>query len=631
MNYDNAWLQTVFDRRFPELGLAPREEQRAMANYVQTSLTRGRHLLAEAGVGTGKSFAYLIPGIGHLRRTGLPLWVATRTIALQEQLVDKDLPMVQTLLREDFSTQLAKGKEHYLCPARLAIALKRPDHAPELSALSRWSRLTTTGDRAEAPPVPEAVWQTVNWGEVGPCARQCTRQATCPSFATRQGWQHAKGVLVTNHHQFFADMALRGSGGHLFALPGAIVLDEAHALLDAARDVLGHQTDLTELPAAARAAARQLPRQDPAGPRLTTLAAQLVDRLRHAIVWEASEEASRFAIRCDETLIALGEHLLDVAIATQEVLGGMPASPDRATAQARLERATAPLHGLVRPEVHVAWVEGDPVRRRAYRLASAPRDLAGLFKTRLFGREAPVILTSATLSLGGDFSYLETALGVTTPLTCSVGTPFDLSRQTRLYLPDDLPDPSVDADAFYAAALKRLEALLEATQGRALVLYTARTRASEGAKHLKAWGRFPILHQERPSAELLERFRTEGPSVLLGTAYWEGIDVPGEPLSCVVIVKLPFPVSDPVLDAERQEAEERGEDSFDSVLLPQMLMRLRQGTGRLIRRSSDRGVIAILDPRAVTRSYGDRVRESLPDAPVLSTLDAISDFLSGPR
>jgi ATP-dependent DNA helicase DinG len=214
------------------------------------------------------------------------------------------------------------------------------------------------------------------------------------------------------------------------------------------------------------------------------------------------------------------------------------------------------------------------------------------------------------------------------PLTCSVGTPFDLARQTRLYMPDGLPDPSENADAFYAAATRHLEALLEATQGRALVLYTARKRAAEAAKRLKAWGRFPILHQARPTAELLDRFRAEGPSVLLGTAYWEGIDVPGDPLSCVVVVKLPFPPSDPVLEAERERAVARGEDPFEAVLLPQMLLKLRQGTGRLIRRGTDRGVIAILDPRASTRSYRERIRASLPDAPVLSTLDEVTRFLA---
>ncbi len=631
MRYDNAWLQGIFDRRFPEKGLSPREEQRAMANYVQTALTRGRHLLAEAGVGTGKSFAYLIPGVGHMRRTGLPLLVATRTITLQEQLVGKDLPMVQTLLAEEFPYRLAKGKEHYLCPARLSAWLKRaPDREQRpasLRALAAWARTTATGDRSEAPEVPESVWQAVNWGENGPCARQCSRQATCPSFAERQRWQQATGVIVTNHHQFFADMALRASGGHLFALPGAIVLDEAHALMDAARDVLGHQSELSELPAAARTAASQLPRRDAAGKLLIDLAGRLHEELEPAIVWEASEEATRFALRCDEGLMALSERLVDVAIAAQEVLGGMPETAERATATSRLERAIAPLHGLIRPEAHITWVEGDLARRRPSLLASAPRDLAGLFKTRLFGREAPVILTSATLSLGGDFSYLTRELGVERPLTCSVGTPFDLARQTRLYMPDGLPDPSENADAFYAAATRHLEALLEATKGRALILYTARKRAADAAKHLKAWGRFPILHQARPTPELLERFRSEGPSVLLGTAYWEGIDVPGDPLSCVVVVKLPFPPSDPVLEAERERAVARGEDPFEAVLLPQMLLKLRQGTGRLIRRGSDRGVIAILDPRSATRSYRARILDSLPDAPRLSTLDAITRFL----
>lgn len=625
--YGNRWLQEVFDRRFPLRGLSPREEQRAMANYVQTALTTGRHLLAEAGVGTGKSYAYLIPGFAHLRRTGLPLLVATRTITLQEQLIGKDLPGLQELVGESFPFRLAKGREHYLCPARLSRELARNPQSTDLHALEDWAGTTRNGDRADAPPVPDRLWQTVNWSDRGPCARACSRPATCPSYVERQCWQHAEGFLVTNHHQFFADMALRATGGHLFALPGAIVLDEAHALLDAARDVLGHQAPLSEIESAARLAARALSRRDPLGTRLVDLAQRFVARLKPAIVWEASDEATRFAIRCDEGVIALAEQLADHAIAAQEVLGGLRENAEREMVLSRLEKAIAPIHGIMRPEAHIAWVEGDAVRRRPQLLASAPRDLASLFRTRLFGREAPVILTSATLSVGGDFAYLERELGLEHPLTCSVGSPFDLERQTRLYMPDDLPDPRRDPDAFYAAALRRLEDLLEATRGRALILYTSRKRAAQAAQRLKAEGRFPILHEDRPRPALLERFRKEGPSVLLGTAYWEGIDVPGESLSCVIVVKLPFPPTDPVLEAELEAARARGDDPFEAVRLPQMLLKLRQGTGRLIRRSSDRGVIAILDPRASIRNYRERVRESLPDAPHLDSLDAVRGFL----
>lgn len=628
MPYDHDWLQCVFDRLFPEAGMAVRDEQLAMANYVQAALAQNRHLLAEAGVGTGKTFAYLIPACAHQREHRAPVLIATHTITLQEQLVAKDIPAVSELLELPIKAQLAKGREHYLCPARLAAYQARhPVPDAEEARLYAWAEATETGDRAELGGLPSALWREVNWGDRGPCAAQCRQPDTCPSARTRQGWKTAQGVLVTNHHQFFADLALMGTGSHLFSLPGLIILDEAHALFDAAREVLGHRTSLHALQSAVKAAVLQSGKQAPQAAAAALAIEGFFDGLASRVEWGGAEEAERFAIAPDERLAAVSLMLYEQARTLQDHLGSLPRTSGRSQAIDALDRSVAPLLGLIRPAAHIVWAEGNRRTRKVSALASAPRDLAGIFRNRLFGREVPVVLTSATLSVDGDFSYFKQQVGLFNPLTCSVGSPFDYQRQARLYLPDDLPDPSADPDAFYQAATKRLKALLEATHGRALVLYTAKLRAEEAVRRLKGWGRYPVLYEERATPELIARFRGEAASVLVGTAYWEGLDVPGEALSCVIVVKLPFPATDPLVAAQEEEARAAGQDPFQAVLLPQMLLKLEQGAGRLIRRTSDRGVIAVLDPRASTRAYREQVLKSLPPAPHVADVKDVRSFL----
>ncbi|HEY9856878.1 MAG TPA: ATP-dependent DNA helicase [Stenomitos sp.] len=628
MAYGHDWLQCVFDRLMPEAGMAVRDEQLAMANYVQAALEQNRHLLAEAGVGTGKTYAYLIPALAHHHEHHRPVLIATHTITLQEQLVQKDLPAVSELIDLPIQAQLAKGREHFLCPERLAAYRKR--HAApsaEEARLYDWADATATGDRAERSGLSEALWRQVNWNDAGPCSRQCRHLDTCPSARVRQSWKTAQGVIVTNHHQFCADLALMGTGSHLFALPGLIILDEAHALFDAARDVLGHRTPLMALQAAVRTAILEAGQGYPQAAAAAAAVEGFFNGLSARVGWEASEEAERFEIRTDPVLGEAALRLYEGARELVEHLGSGPASDARTEAMDHLDRAIGPLLGLIRPEAHVVWAEGNRRTRQVAVLASAPRDLAGLFRNRLFGRGVPVVLTSATLSVDGDFTYFKEQAGLEHPLTCSVGSPFDFERQARLYLADDLPDPSADVDAFYQAATRRLKALLEATHGRALVLYTARTRAEDAVRRLKAWGRYPVLYEERATPELITRFREQTESVLVGTGYWEGLDVPGEALSCVIIVKLPFPAPDPLIAAQEAAARAAGQDPFQTILLPQMLLKLEQGAGRLIRRRSDRGVVALLDPRATSRAYRDQVLASLPPAPQLPDVAAVQAFL----
>jgi ATP-dependent DNA helicase DinG len=620
MAFDAAWLRQVFDRQLPLAGYAVREEQQAMAGYVQTALAKGRHLLAEGGVGTGKTFAYLIPLLAFLKERQAPVVIATHTIALQEQLVERDIPAVARLLSLPAPTLLAKGREHYMCKARLAeLRARHPQPRGDEAMLIDWGQRTMSGDRAQAPAVPDALWEKINWSEGGPCARGCRQAARCPSQAARKRWQQAEGIVVTNHHQLVADLIARAAGRTILPLPGALVIDEAHAFADAARQLLGARLRLKGVVGMQQAALAQGGGRGPVGTAWLAAGKAVEQLLPGRIRWRDDDEAQRFAVALDAPLEAELRRLVDGGLALLAHLDGLDARPARVEAAERLARALPALQALLAPDRHVAWIEGDGPARRAAELVTAPRDLAPILQQRLWNRPTPAILTSATLAPAEDFGPIRRELGVPQPLACAVGSPFDYERQARLYLPADLPDPGRDPDAFYLAAYDRLEALLDATRGRALVLFTSKRRAQEAHKRLAQRG---ALLQD-PGA--VATFVRDEASVLLGTAYWTGLDVPGETLSCVVIMKLPFPPPDPLIEARAGDA-----DVMEGVLLPDMLLRLKQGAGRAIRRETDRAVIAVLDPRAVTRSYADDVLASLPAAPVVEDLAEVASFLAPP-
>jgi ATP-dependent DNA helicase DinG len=325
--------------------------------------------------------------------------------------------------------------------------------------------------------------------------------------------------------------------------------------------------------------------------------------------WVDDDEAQRFAIALDAPLEAEVRRLVEGGIALLSHLDGLEARPARVDAAERLARALPALQALLAPDRHVAWIEGEGPTRRAVDLVTAPRDLAGIFAQRLWNRPVPAILTSATLAPAEDFEPIKRELGIPQPLACAVGSPFDYETQARLYLPSDLPDPGQDADAFYAAAFDRLEALLEATRGRALVLFTSKRRQAQAAQRLARFQ--PVIND-------VGRFLERPGAVLFGTGLWAGVDVPGEAVSCVVIVKLPFSPPDPLNEA-------RGD-----VLFSDMLLKLKQGAGRAVRSESDRAVIAVLDPRAKTRDYAEEVLLSLPPAPEVETLAEVASFLAPP-
>jgi ATP-dependent DNA helicase DinG len=603
MPFDAAWLRHVFDRQLPLSGYAVREEQQAMAGYVQTALAKGRHLLAEGGVGTGKTFAYLVPLLAYMKERQAPILIATHTIALQEQLVERDIPAVARLLSLPAPTLLAKGREHYLCKARLAeFRAKHPAPKGDEATLLDWGQRTMSGDRAQAPTVPDKLWEQVNWSDAGPCGRACRQAATCPSQAARKRWQQAEGIIVTNHHQLCADLVARAAGRAILALPGALVIDEAHAFADAARQLLGTRLRLKGLLPLQQAALAQAGGRGPVGTAWLGAGKAVDQLLPGRIRWSDEDEAQRFELALDAPLGAELRRVVDGGVALLAHLDGLDARPARVEAAERLARALPALQAVLAPERHVAWIEGEA--RRAHDLVTAPRDLAGILQPRLWNRPTPAILTSATL----DFAAAKRELGVPQPLVCAVGSPFDYDRQARIYLATDLPSPQ-DQEAFYEACYARLEQLVEISKGRALLLFSSKRRAADAQKRL---ARFGVVTQ-------VADYQADRSKVLIGTAYWTGLD---EQFSLVALVKLPFQPIDPLV-----QARAAGQDVMDAVLLPDMLLRLKQGAGRAIRREADRAVIAILDPR---QRYEEDVLEALPPAPVVRELAEVASFLSSP-
>ncbi len=628
-------------------GYEDRPQQVRMAVAVDEALRGRRHLVVEAGTGVGKSFAYLVPALRWASEGGGKVAVATSTIALQEQLVRKDLPTLARALPFEVPFALVKGRGNYLCARRLHLALEGGgDLFPDAEALSQlgairdWSRAdgarAGAGSLQDLPFVPrEDVWEAAR-AERGNCLQQA-----CPFYkgcAYQEGRRrtHAAGILVLNHHVLLADLALRRSGASFLPEVSAVVVDEAHDLEDTAAEHLGARLS-------SRGVAQVLGRlwNDRRG---TGLLARLPDPELRERVDAVRGEARRFFADLDRSLEARapGPVAIEGRFPLEESLASgleslAEAIRDRALAADGLDlqmelRARADALSASAAEAaaiaedpdddHVRWAEFG--KRGDASVSLAPIDVGPLLKTVLYDRFPTVVLTSATLSTGRppSFRYLRERLGLADAEEVSVGSPFDYVRQARVVVRTDLPDPATAGPA-YEAALP--EAVLEAvrrTRGGAFVLFTSyetmnRVAAATRA-HFEGDGLLVLVQGgDLPRTAMLERFR-ETDAVLFGvSSFWQGVDVPGDALRNVVIARLPFDVPTHPLQRARQARLERtGRSAFTHLSLPQAAIRLKQGFGRLIRRATDRGIVVILDPRIATKRYGRLLLESLPDCPV---------------
>ena len=621
-----------------------------MADAVAEAIAGRRALIAEAGTGTGKTFAYLVPALLY----GGKVIVSTGTKTLQDQLFQRDLPLVRDALALPVTLALLKGRANYVCHHHLERAaaegrLPSREDARHLPKIVAFARASDTGDRGALADVPEnaTIWPLVTSTRDNCLGANCAHHADCFVLKARKAALEAD-VVVVNHHLFFADVMLRDEGlAELLPACNTVVLDEAHQLPDTATLFFGEQLtagQLAELARDAEVAARTGARDVAELPDAASGMGPAIRKLRLALGDVPGKYAQRVAASREGFVAALDEltAALD-RLATELALFG-ERSEDIAHCAQRATEAAAQLArwraGLAQgpagegeaPPAWIRWVDATPM---GWQLHASPLSVAEVFAKQVAESGRAWIFTSATLAVGGDFSLYQRELGLADAATGCWESPFDYASQALLYVPRELPAPNSreHTEAVVASALP----VLRASGGRAFLLFTTlralsvarETIADAFAREGRAW---PLLVQgEGSRSELLAQFRELGNAVLLGSAsFWEGVDVPGAALSVVVIDKLPFaPPDDPLLAARLERLRVDGGNPFFDYQLPQAVIALKQGAGRLIRTETDRGVLMICDPRLTDKPYGKRIWRSLPPMRRTRELQDVEAFLAG--
>ncbi|NVB77537.1 MAG: ATP-dependent DNA helicase [Kofleriaceae bacterium] len=630
-----------------------RAEQRAMSRAVGKALDENRPLIVEAGTGTGKTLAYLIPAL----QSGKRVVVSTGTRALQDQIARHDIPLLRTILARPFNAVVLKGVANYVCRRRLAETVSRSGVNEQLTALVDWSETSQTGDRAEVEWLAESapLWTEVTTTPDARIGPRCPYFERCFVTQARRLAEKAELILV-NHHLYFADRALRAAHPGARVLPehDAVIFDEAHQLEDVATEHFGARVSTHKLALLVRDAHLALARMPLWTGRDAVDTIQAVERAGIALF-----SAVRGALigPDGDTRVPLPEGLFDQPDRQNAWFKLDTALEDLArTAEAESEPppdeeptddagARASLNGLARrarelrddlamiaeqrQRSHVYWGEARPTGTM---LTASPIEVSELVRRHIISSGPTPIFTSATLAAAGDFSYQRKRLGLDEADELLVPSPFDYARQAMLYVPRDLPAPSAD-DAFSAATATRTLELLKITGGRAFLLFTSHRALRDAATRLAGMPYPRLVQGDAPRAALVDRFRATPGAVLLGTSsFWEGVDVPGDALSLVIIDKLPFsPHTDPLIAARMQACAEAHLDPFQTIQLPAAAIALKQGFGRLIRRRDDRGIVAILDSRIVTRTYGRTFLDTLPAGlPRTSAIEQIKRWWASP-
>ena len=618
-------------------GFESRREQQEMADWVGAALESQSVLAVEAGTGTGKTFAYLVPAL----LSGRHVIVSTGTRTLQDQLFHRDLPMLAKALGRPAHVALLKGRANYLCRHRLNLAeqsLALPGlEPPSVKVMKRvrdWSQATRSGDVAELQGIrdDDPVWPAVTSTRDNCLGLDCPEYGRCHVVLARREAQ-AADIVVVNHHLLLADLALKEEGfGDLLPGTDAVILDEAHQVPDIAAQFFGLNVSSRQAVALVRDALAELVRTSHVSPALREQLMKVEEAFAQALAAiGTSKERFDWAELPDAFLESL-----DVAAVAVERLGQDLAGTgsDDAGLKACIRRAESLAEGLhqmlaLGPGDGVRWVE---VAGRAFTLGFSPFEVASRLRELMTSRPCAWVFTSATLAVGEDFSHFLGRIGAPEARTLRVASPFDFERQALLYLPRGLPDPADRGHtvAVLAAALP----LIEAADGRTFLLFTSHRALKEAARLLRLRSgfeeRYPMLVQgEAPRESLLKRFREEAHSVLLGTSsFWEGVDVRGPALVLVVIDKLPFASpDDPLLKARLEGIRRRDGNPFFEYQVPQAVLALKQGFGRLIRDREDFGVVVICDPRLRTKAYGRLFVQALPPAQLTEDGEEAARFL----
>ena len=634
----------------------PRAGQAEMAAAVARAFEDGGVLLAEAGTGTGKTLAYLVPAILNRER----VLISTGTKNLQEQIYFKDIPALREVLGLPFTATYMKGRANYLCVHKLdqlADGIGPAVHDVFLPIIREWSGRTDTGDRAELADLPEdlAFWHDVSATADTCLGTECPRYDDC--FVTRMRQRAAESdVVIVNHHLLCADAAVRQNAfGEVIPAFSRVILDEAHQLEDIATQYFGFNVSTYRVEELARDVERLAAAGGIENPDAKDEIARAVDRLRdHAQAFFAEiafAHRGQGRVKNEERVRATTESLGQAYTSFVNLTGALdilesalallrkpkrddedepPSSgEDAATLARRAGQLRDDLRFLLRgsDDAYVYFVE---FRGRGTFLRASPIDVSTIVRDLLLDRMHTTVLTSATLTVDGRFDYIRARLGIERADEIRLASEFDFRRQAILYLPPKMPDPR--SENFAVAASREVIEILKRTRGRAFVLFTsyATMRAVQAMAELAL--SYPIFAQgTAPRSQLLNQFRATPHAVLFATSsFWQGVDVVGEALSCVIVDKIPFASpGDPITAARIEQIKARGGDAFGEYQVPLAILALQQGLGRLIRHRRDRGVLAVLDPRLRTMGYGRRFVASLPPAPVVHDLASIETFFDG--
>lgn len=608
-----------------------RPGQLQMTRAVQEALEHEGVLLVEAGTGTGKTWAYLVPALTSGRR----VLVSTGTRALQDQIMDQDLPALRRHLGIEVNAACVKGLGNYLCLRRYqelvsSAEAAHPRYGESLPLLRQWAQSTRSGDRATLPSIAEEdpIWPRVVSGSDTRIGARCEHYDDCFVTAVRRRAEDAQ-LVVVNHHLFFADLALRDTG-FASVLPDydAVIFDEAHQIEDTATLFFGTRLSVVmfeRLGRDARSTLAKLGGDSDAG-RLLDSVLQRASNFFEAL--PARSDGGRAPLLTpdipEEDLFALDNALTELGAACRNA---RPSSETLLQVARRSDAMRNALGSLEQPG-QVSWVQG---RGRTSSVGSSPIDVGPLLKERLHERVPALVFTSATLATAGNFKFVKRRLGLPEEISEElVDSPFRYDEQAALYAPSHLPDPR--RDDYVQAASEEILSLINMTKGGAFVLCTSIRMMKRLAESCREALDYPVRVQgEAPKTGLLDWFRQDGNAVLFATAsFWEGVDVPGSALRLVILDKLPFDVpSDPVIQARCERLDAAGESSFMRYLVPSAALSLKQGFGRLIRSGKDQGVVAILDSRIRRRGYGKVLIKSLPPARVCSTFAEVQAFWQG--